>query len=58
MAYTVTIKPGLKDVVLPNGRRCQGDDTIVLSDEHYGLMPQSARDTVLASADVVPVPAS
>lgn len=53
MPYLVTLKTGLQDVVLPNGERYQGDDTAVLSDRQYGLMPQSARDAVLASAQEV-----
>lgn len=53
MAYLVTIKGGLKDVVLPNGDRYQGGDTAILSDRQYGLIPQSARDAVLASAQEI-----
>lgn len=58
MAYSVTVKAGLVDVVLPNGGRYQGGDTVVLSDEQYGVMPQTTRDAVLDAASVIPVPAS
>lgn len=58
MAYTVTLKAGLQDVVLPNGNRYQGGDVVVLSDGQYGQMTASARTAVVQSAVVVPVPAS
>ncbi|WP_428957941.1 hypothetical protein [Streptomyces sp. cg35] len=58
MAYTITLKAGLKDVVLPNGNRYQGGDVVILSDEQYGQMTASARTAVVQSATVVPVPAS
>jgi hypothetical protein len=58
MAYTVTLKAGLKDVVLPNGNRYQGGDVVILDDAQYGMMPASARAAVVQSATVVPVPAS
>lgn len=50
MSYTVTIKPGLANVVLPNGNLYQGGAQVILTDEQYGVMPQSTRDAVLASA--------
>lgn len=53
MAYTVVLKDGLVDVVLPNGNRYQGGDTVILTDGQYGQMPQSTRDAVLASAELV-----
>ncbi|PPS89467.1 hypothetical protein [Streptomyces sp. MH60] len=57
MAYTVTLKAGLQDVVLPNGSRYQGEDVVVLSDEHYGVIPASTRAAVFSAEAVVPVPA-
>lgn len=53
MAYVVTIKAGLTNVVLPNGDLYQGGDTAILSDRQYGQMPDSARDAVLESAEEV-----
>lgn len=58
MAYTVVLNAGLKDVVLPNGNRYQGGDTVILTDGQYGQMPATTRTAVLASAVIVPVPAS
>ncbi|WP_168713686.1 hypothetical protein [Streptomyces sp. A0642] len=58
MAYTVVIKAGLSNVVLPNGNLYQAGNTVVLTDEQYGVMPQATRDAVLASAVIVTVPAS
>lgn len=56
MAYTVTLKAGLVDVVLANGNRYQGGDVVILTDEQYGRMPAATRTAVLASAVIVPVP--
>lgn len=53
MPYLVTLKDGLMDVVLPTGDRYQGGDTAILSDRQYGLMPDSTRTAVLASAQEV-----
>lgn len=53
--YSVTLKPGLQDVVLPNGNRYQGGDVVNLSDEHYGQIPAATRAAVFSSA---PAPAS
>jgi hypothetical protein len=58
MAYTVTLKPGLQDVVLPNGGRYQGGNVVVLSDEDYSVIPASTRAAVFSAEAVVPVPAS
>lgn len=58
MAYTVTIKPDLQDVVLPNGGRYQGGDEVVLSDEHYSVIPASTRAAVFSAEAVVTVPAT
>lgn len=56
MAYSVTIKAGLVDVVLPNGNRYQGGDVVVLSDEQYAQIPLATRTAVLSASAVVPVP--
>jgi hypothetical protein len=56
--YSVTLKPGLVDVVLPNGRRYQGGDVVILSAEHYGQIPAATRTAVFSAQAVVPVPAS
>jgi len=53
--YTVTLKPGLQDVVLPNGNRYQGGDVVALSDEHYGMMSAATRAAVFSTA---PAPTS
>lgn len=58
MAYTVTLKSGLVDVVLPNGNRYQGDDVVILSDAQYGQIPEATRTTVFSSTAVVAVPTS
>jgi hypothetical protein len=42
VTYAVTIAPGLKDVVLPNGSRYQAGDVVVLSDAEFAqLSPTS-----------------
>jgi hypothetical protein len=56
--YSVTLKPGLQDVVLPNGNRYQGGDVVILSAEHYGMIPASTRTAVFSAQGVVTVPAS
>ncbi|MFE0490218.1 hypothetical protein [Streptomyces griseoaurantiacus] len=56
--YSVTLKTGLKDVVLPNGGRYQGGDVVVLSAEHYGMIPAATRTAVFSAQSVVTVPAS
>lgn len=58
MAYSVMLKAGLQDVVLPNGGRYQGDDVVVLSDEHYSVIPASTRAAVFSAETVVTVPAA
>lgn len=58
MAYTVTLKAGLANVVLPNGNLYQGGDVVILTDEQYGRMTASARTAVVQTATIVPVPAS
>ncbi|MEU9405599.1 hypothetical protein AB0E08_07830 [Streptomyces sp. NPDC048281] len=56
--YSVTLKAGLIDVVLPNGNRYQGGDIVILSAEQYGQIPASTRAAVFSATAVVPVPAS
>jgi hypothetical protein len=56
--YSVTLKTGLVDVVLPNGGRYQGGDVVILSAEHYGMIPATTRAAVFSAETVVPVPAS
>lgn len=56
--YSVTLKAGLKDVVLPNGNRYQGGDVVILSSEHYGVIPASTKTAVFSATAVVAVPAS
>lgn len=58
MAYTVTLKAGLTNIVLPNGNMYQAGDVVILSDEQYGQMTASARTAVVQTATVIPVPAS
>ncbi len=53
VSHQVTIASGLTNVVLPvrpGGRRCNGGDVVVLSDEEYGTMTAAAK-TALFSAD-------
>ncbi|MFE6000294.1 hypothetical protein ACFQ6C_26095 [Streptomyces sp. NPDC056454] len=56
MAYIVTLKAGLANVVLPNGNLYQGGAEVILTDEQYGRMTDSARTAVLQTTAVVPVP--
>jgi hypothetical protein len=56
--YSVTLKPGLVDVVLPNGNRYQGGDVVILSAAQYGQIPASTRTAVFSATAVVPVPTS
>jgi hypothetical protein len=42
MAWSVTIKAGLKDVVLPDGGRYQAGDIVVLSDDQITLLSKTA----------------
>lgn len=56
--YSVTLKAGLKDVVLPNGGRYQGGDVVILSAEHYSVIPAATRAAVFSAESVVTVPAS
>lgn len=49
MAYTVTLQPGLKDVLMPNGTRYQGGDVVILTTEQYGVIPAATRAVVIAS---------
>lgn len=56
--YSVTLAPGLVDVVLPNGGRYQGGDVVILSAEHYGMIPATTRAAVFSAQTVVTVPAT
>jgi hypothetical protein len=56
--YSVTLKAGLVDVVLPNGNRYQGGDVVILSAAQYGQIPAATRTAVFSAQSVVPVPAS
>jgi hypothetical protein len=56
--YSVTLKAGLKDVVLPNGNRYQGGDVVILSAEHYGVIPAATKTAVFSAQSIVAVPAS
>jgi len=42
MTYTVTLKAGTKDVLLPNGNRYQATNAPTLSDREYGLLSVNA----------------
>jgi hypothetical protein len=42
MAWSVTLKAGLKDVVLPNQQRYQGGAIVILSDEEIGQLSPTA----------------
>ncbi|MFF7198174.1 hypothetical protein ACFZAM_31260 [Streptomyces sp. NPDC008079] len=53
MAYTVVLKNGLVDVVLPNGNRYQGGDTAILSDAQFGVIPEATKDAVFESTDLI-----
>lgn len=50
VSHQVTIRSGLKNVVLPNGLRYKAGDVAVLSDDEYSLIPAAALST-LFSAD-------
>lgn len=58
MAYTVTLKAGLVNVVLPNGGLYQGGDVVILSDEHFGMMTAASKTANVQSSSVVTVPSS
>jgi hypothetical protein len=58
MAYSVTIKTGLVDVVLPNGNRYQAGDVVVLSDGQFGQIPASTKTAVFSASSIVAVPNS
>ena len=49
MPYSVTLKPGLVDVVLPGGARYQGGQTAVLTDEQYRSIPADTASAVFGS---------
>jgi hypothetical protein len=47
--YSVTLKAGLVDVVLPNGNRYQGGQTAMLTDDEFGLIPSSVSSAVFSA---------
>lgn len=51
VSHQVTLNQGLRDVVLPNGSRCRGGDTVTLSDTQYSTITAAAK-AALFSADV------
>lgn len=42
MPHTVTLKPGLIDVALPDGTLAQGGETYTLGDEAYAMLSPTA----------------
>jgi hypothetical protein len=49
VAWSVVVKSGLRDVVMPNMVRYQGGATVVLSDQEIGQLSPTAFVTVLNS---------
>lgn len=49
MSYTVVLQDGLQDVVLPNGNRYQGGDSVLLGDEEYGVMRSATANLLFSS---------
>lgn len=58
MAYTVTLKSGLTNVCLPNGRLYQAGDVVILTDEQFGAMSATTRTALFSAATIIAVPAS
>lgn len=50
MAYTVTLKSGVKDVILPNMQRYQAGATVILSDEETAQLSPTAAASLLTGA--------
>jgi hypothetical protein len=50
MPYSVTLKPGLMDIVLPDGSRYQGGQTASLTDVQYGQLSPTAAAALFSSA--------
>ncbi|MGW7100397.1 hypothetical protein [Streptomyces sp. NPDC054838] len=50
MSYTITIKPGLLGVALPNGRLCSGGDVVVLTDAQYATLSATAPAALFSSS--------
>jgi hypothetical protein len=48
MAHAITLAVDQADVVLPNGLRYQGGDSVTLSDEEYAQLPSSFLNTLTA----------
>lgn len=54
MSYTVTLKPGLVNVVLPDANRHQGGDVVSLTDEQYFRLSATASAALFASVTQQP----
>ncbi|MFD7835603.1 hypothetical protein [Streptomyces sp. NPDC059761] len=50
MSYTVTLKPGLTGVALPNGRLYQGGEVAVLTDTQYARLSATAPAALFTSS--------
>jgi hypothetical protein len=50
MAWQVTIKSGLKDVVMPNGLRYQAGDIVVLSDHEVAQLSKMSFASLFTAA--------
>lgn len=57
MAYTMILKAGLKDVVMPNGLRYQGNGTttLMLSDEETAQLSVTAIANLLVASSLTHV---
>jgi lysophospholipase L1-like esterase len=51
---TVTLKPGLVDVVLPNGYRYKGGDVVTLTDSEYGRLSTTAPGNLFSANGYTP----
>jgi peptidoglycan/xylan/chitin deacetylase (PgdA/CDA1 family) len=49
MSYLVTLKAGLKDIVLPNGLRLQGGQSSLLTEEQYYTLGSGASASLFSS---------
>jgi hypothetical protein len=50
LSYTVTIKSGLVDVVLPDGNRYQGGNIVTLSDAEYAMLSPTAASALFSGS--------
>lgn len=53
MAWSMTIKAGLKDVVMPNMKRYQAGAVVVLSDTEAAMLSPRAVANLLTAAPVL-----